>query len=91
MRDSTRLTTLDGLRGLAALAVVLLHCSELFVLDWVPHNAYLAVDFFFLLSGYVLARGFERKLRQGWAIDFLRRRLIRLYPLVVAGSLIGFV
>jgi len=48
------------------------------------------VDFFFLLSGYVIARAFDRRLQQGWVIGFLLRRLIRLYPFIVAGSLMGF-
>lgn len=86
---SARLAALDGLRGLAALAVVLLHGNEIFILPWVPKNAYLAVDFFFLLSGYVLARSFDDGLRRGGAGEFLRRRMLRLYPLIVAGSLIG--
>lgn len=67
----------------------MLHGAEIFVSPWVPYNAYLAVDFFFLLSGYVLARGFDDRLRAGWAAPFMVRRLIRLYPFVVAGSLIG--
>jgi peptidoglycan/LPS O-acetylase OafA/YrhL len=85
-----RLATLDGLRGLAAIAVALFHGSAIFNLGWIPRHAYLAVDFFFLLSGYVIGRSFDRRLQQGWVIGFLRRRLIRLYPFIVAGSLIGF-
>jgi peptidoglycan/LPS O-acetylase OafA/YrhL len=88
--NADRLTTLDGLRGLAAIAVALLHGSAIFNLGWVPLHAYLAVDFFFLLSGYVIAHAFDRRLRQGWAVGFLQRRLIRLYPFIVVGSLIGF-
>jgi peptidoglycan/LPS O-acetylase OafA/YrhL len=79
------------MRGLAALAVATMHGSSIFNLRWIPAHAYLAVDFFFLLSGYVLARGFDRLLQQqGWAIGFLLRRLIRLYPFIVLGSLMGF-
>lgn len=72
------------------MAVALMHGSSIFNLGWIPAHAYLAVDFFFLLSGYVLARAFDRRLRQGWAIGFLQRRLIRLYPFIVLGSLLGF-
>jgi peptidoglycan/LPS O-acetylase OafA/YrhL len=85
-----RLANLDGLRGMAAIAVVLMHASSAFGLGWVPVHAYLAVDFFFLLSGYVIARAYDRRLQQGWAFGFMQRRLIRLYPFIVAGSLIGF-
>jgi peptidoglycan/LPS O-acetylase OafA/YrhL len=88
--NSDRLAALDGLRGLAAMAVALLHGSTVFNLSWSPIHAYLAVDFFFLLSGYVIARAFEKRLRQGWMVGFLRRRFIRLYPIIVVGSLIGF-
>jgi len=88
--NTDRLAPLDGLRGLAAIAVALLHGTSIFNLRWVPLHAYLAVDFFFLLSGYVIARAFDRRLQQGWVIGFLQRRLIRLYPFIVMGSLLGF-
>ncbi len=85
-----RLTSLDGMRGLAAIAVATMHGSAIFNLGWGPKHAYLAVDFFFLLSGYVIARAFDRRLRQGWVIGFLQARMIRLYPIIVVGSLMGF-
>ncbi len=78
------------MRGLAAIAVVIMHGTEAFHLGWGPKHAYLAVDFFFLLSGYVIARAFDRRLQQGWVIGFLLRRTIRLYPFIVVGSLMGF-
>lgn len=88
--DPGRLASLDGLRGLAALAVVLFHVCIPLGLIAAP-NGYLAVDFFFLLSGYVLAHVYEARLRAGrigpWA--FMRRRLARLYPLVAIGVLMG--
>lgn len=86
---STRLASLDALRGVAALAVVLFHvCIPLGVIA--APNGYLAVDFFFLLSGYVLAHAYDGRLRGGGlAAWFVRVRLARLYPLAVLGVLLG--
>ncbi len=80
---------LDGLRGVAALIVILYHVFECF--DWTPApHGYLAVDFFFVLSGFVIGYAYDDRWKQGlntWS--FFRRRLIRLHPMVVAGALIG--
>jgi peptidoglycan/LPS O-acetylase OafA/YrhL len=77
--------TLDGLRGVAAITVVIFHYSIHLGHPLLP-NAYLAVDFFFALSGFVIAHAYERKLRagQGFA-SFMRKRLVRLYPLYWIG------
>src|SRR6185312_12961115 len=85
----TRLASLDALRGVAALAVVLFHvCIPLGVIA--APNGYLAVDFFFLLSGYVLALAYDGRLRKGSAAAwFIRIRLRRLYPLALIGVLMG--
>ncbi len=81
---------LDGLRGVAAFAVMAMHFSVALGLDVVP-KAYLAVDFFFVLSGYVLALAYEARLRQrGFLAPFLRVRMIRLYPLIPVGMALGF-
>jgi len=46
-----------------------------------PYRGYLAVDFFFMLSGFVLAHAYEERLRSGMkAWRFMRTRIIRLYP-----------
>jgi peptidoglycan/LPS O-acetylase OafA/YrhL len=86
---NTRLASLDALRGVAALAVVLFHvCIPLRVIA--APNGYLAVDYFFLLSGYVLARAYDGRLRRGGAAAwFIRVRLERLYPLALLGVLMG--
>ena len=55
---------LDGLRGVAAFAVVLYHLGEVFGPP-IPVNAPLAVDFFFMLSGFVLAHAYGERLRAG--------------------------
>ena len=86
-----RYDILDGLRGVAALMVILYHVFECF--DWtpVPHG-YLAVDFFFVLSGFVIGYAYDSRWQQGLTIgNFFKRRLIRLHPMVVAGALIGAV
>lgn len=85
--DRGRLDGLDGLRGIAALAVFLSH-----VFGFLDGNAYLAVDFFFMLSGYVMARSYEPRMRLGgapMARAFVVGRVRRLYPLVLLGSLAG--
>lgn len=76
---------LDGLRGFAAIAVGLLHYR------WtLMPGGYLAVDLFFMLSGFVLARSYQDALTSGLAAAaFLRKRLVRLYPLYLAGTLGG--
>ena len=81
---------LDGLRGLAALAVVWLHAAVTFDLPWVPIHAGLAVDFFFCLSGFVIAYAYDGRLCDGMRFgDFISRRLIRLYPLILFGAALG--
>lgn len=84
--------TLDGLRGIAAIAVVIFHFMEIAVP--IPNNnfiahAYLAVDFFFCLSGFVIAYAYDDKIANIGIGTFLKRRLIRLHPLVVIGSVLG--
>jgi peptidoglycan/LPS O-acetylase OafA/YrhL len=83
-----RFPTLDLLRGVAAMAVVLFHGHAMF---GVPVNGHLCVDLFFCLSGFVLGYAYDRRLHDGMtAAAFLRARLIRLYPLYLFGTLIGF-
>jgi len=83
---------LDGLRGLAAIAVVIYHFMEIAVPDYhqsfIAH-AHLAVDFFFCLSGFVIAYAYDHKLKQIGFTMFLKIRFIRLHPLVIIGSVIG--
>jgi peptidoglycan/LPS O-acetylase OafA/YrhL len=82
---------LDGLRGVAALAVALLHASLIFKLRLRPAHAYLAVDFFFCLSGFVVAYAYDDRLRSVMnASQFLKRRLIRLYPMIFIGVILGY-
>src|SRR5215468_7063340 len=84
---------LDGLRGSAALLVVLFHVQGITV-DFtqgkllLPH-AYLAVDFFFALSGFVIGYAYDDRWGRMTTLEFFRIRLIRLHPLVVLGTLLG--
>jgi peptidoglycan/LPS O-acetylase OafA/YrhL len=84
---------LDGLRGVAALSVVIFHCFEVFTFDnryvQLMNHGYIAVDFFFLLSGFVIAYSYDDRWGAMTQWDFYKRRLIRLQPMVVMGSLIG--
>jgi peptidoglycan/LPS O-acetylase OafA/YrhL len=80
---------LDGLRGVAALTVAVTHAWLLLGFQAVPHG-YLAVDFFFALSGFVIAHAYEQRLRDGMGLSaFLKARTIRLYPMIVLGVLAG--
>lgn len=90
MSTTRHFAALDGLRGVAALAVLLLHVVDPFHLSYLPLHAPLAVDFFFALSGFVIAHAYEDRLRAGMPfLQFARIRMIRLYPLVVVGMLFG--
>lgn len=91
MSGSSRLVGLDGLRGIAALSVVMLH-AIMAQTGSSQGNAYLAVDFFFLLSGYVMARTYEKRFCDNLGpIGFLRIRLRRLWPTMALGGAIGLV
>ena len=81
--------TLDGLRGVAAIAVVLHHYG-LETGAALEHSAFVAVDFFFVLSGFVIAFAYEPRFAGGLqAGNFLIVRLIRLYPLYMLGCTIS--
>ena len=78
-------TTFDGLRGVAALLVVSRHVGPYFGPLSFPES-YLAVDLFFLLSGFVIANAYDARLAKGgFMTDFFKIRMIRLYPLYAAG------
>lgn len=81
---------LDGLRGVAAAGIVWLHITSVCGIFRVPPNAFLAVDFFFCLSGFVVAHAYGRAVRDvPSALAVLRRRAVRLMPMALIGSLIG--
>ena len=84
-----RLVTLDVMRGVAAVFVCLSHFNEL-AGGWYPRFAYLAVDLFFILSGFVIARAYDERLRTSMTFgDFFWRRLTRLLPILIIGAFLG--
>ncbi len=83
---------LDGLRGIAALAVVIFHFMEWVFSDYSKNfigHGFLAVDFFFCLSGFVIGYAYDNRMEQLGVIEFFKSRLIRLHPLVILGSILG--
>lgn len=83
---------LDGLRGVAALMVLVYHVFEGFCtspLDQRCNHGYLAVPFFFILSGFVIGYAYDDRWGRMGVWGFLRRRLVRLHPMVIAGVLLG--
>jgi len=86
--SKTRLPILDGLRGVAALIVVAYHIFDLDQVICVNHG-YLAVDFFFILSGYIMGYAYDDRWNTMSIGSFIKRRLIRLHPMVIIGSIIG--
>lgn len=88
-----RYELLDGLRGVAALLVILFHFGEGFATtptdQWINHG-YLAVDFFFILSGFVIGYAYDDRWTRGMtARRFMWRRVVRLHPMVVLSMLLG--
>lgn len=83
--EKQRFVVLDGMRGLAALAVITDHVQSDLLRAMLP-GRYLAVDFFFVLSGFVLAHVYLQRLQGGMSFwSFMRVRVIRLYPLYLVG------
>ncbi len=83
---------LDGLRGVAAIMVVIYHVFEANSagpLYQIVNHGYLAVDFFFLLSGFVIGYAYDDRWRKMSIGEFFKRRLVRLQPMVVMGAIIG--
>jgi peptidoglycan/LPS O-acetylase OafA/YrhL len=88
-QGTQRLAALDGLRAVAALGVLLYHFASWTGRPELFAHGYLGVDFFFCLSGFVLAHAFERR-QIGWPA-YLWIRIVRIWPLLVLSTLIGAV
>jgi peptidoglycan/LPS O-acetylase OafA/YrhL len=83
---------LDGLRGVAALVVVAFHLLETHApnrFEQLINHGYLAVDFFFLLSGFVIGYAYDARWRSMTLGEFCKRRLFRLHPMIVVAMALG--
>ena len=82
----------SGLRGVAAVLVVMFHLFETYspgVPYQIINHGYLAVDFFFVLSGFVIGYAYDERWNKMTTWQFFKRRLIRLHPMLMMGTLIG--
>jgi len=87
--ESHRFLLLDALRGIASLFIVSFHFPSAMTAS-IAANGPLAVDFFFCLSGFIIAFSYENRLAKGLSFkDFTVTRMIRLYPIYALGSLVG--
>lgn len=84
---------LDALRGVAAVTVVMFHILEIFSegdhTQQIINHGYLAVDFFFMLSGYVMAHAYDDRWDRMTVLDFLKRRIMRLHPMIIVAMIVG--
>ena len=91
---------LDGLRGVAAILVLFYHVFEGFSFAEITNGAgegiiktlnhgHIAVDFFFMLSGFVLCYAYDDRWWVMSTWQFFKRRLVRLHPMLVLGAVIG--
>lgn len=92
---------LDGLRGVAAILVLFYHIFEGFSFAELQNKAgdgiittlnhgHIAVDFFFILSGFVISYAYDDRWKKMSTWQFFKRRLIRLHPMLIMGAVIGF-
>lgn len=92
LNSKPRYEILDGLRGVAAMLVVAYHLFETYYggqPDQPINHGYLAVDFFFVLSGFVIGYAYDDRWDKMSTWAFFKRRLIRLHPMVIFGTFFG--
>ena len=92
LASKPRYEILDGLRGVAAMLVLAYHLFEIHYhggVDQPINHGYLAVDFFFVLSGFVIGYAYDDRWNKMSTCSFFKRRLIRLHPMVIFGTLFG--
>ncbi len=92
LASKPRYEILDGLRGVAAMIVVAFHLFETYSAgpdSQILNHGYLAVDFFFVLSGFVIGYAYDDRWSEMSTWNFFKRRLIRLHPMLIMGTVIG--
>ena len=92
LESKPRYEILDGLRGVAAMLVVVYHLFETYfhgAPDQPANHGYLAVDFFFVLSGFVIGYAYDDRWGKMTTWGYVKRRLIRLHPMVIFGTSFG--
>lgn len=92
LESKPRYEILDGLRGVAAMIVVAFHLFETYShgpQSQILNHGYLAVDFFFVLSGFVIGYAYDNRWDRMTTRGFFKRRITRLHPMVIMGSIIG--
>ena len=92
LASKPRYEILDGLRGVAAVLVVLFHLLETYSngqSTQIINHGYLAVDFFFVLSGFVIGYAYDDRWDKMSTWGFFKRRLVRLQPMVIMGTVVG--
>ena len=102
INQKTHYEFLDGLRGVAAILVLIYHIFEGFafaesvngdgsgIITTLNHG-HIAVDFFFILSGFVISYAYDDRWTKMNIREFFKRRLIRLHPMLIAGAIIGVI
>jgi peptidoglycan/LPS O-acetylase OafA/YrhL len=89
IQANARYDTLDGMRGIAAISVMINHFT-VYAGFTIFEHASLSVDVFFILSGFVIFHSYGNRLKGNMtAVEYVLRRIIRLYPMFIAGLLIG--
>lgn len=92
LASKPRYEILDGLRGVGAMIIVGFHLFEPYShgpMDQVLNHGYLGVDFFFVLSGFVIGYAYDDRWGKMNTWGFFKRRLVRLHPMVIMGTIIG--
>jgi len=93
MRTGKRIRTLDALRGIFALMIILDHANNgsFIFQNFIVKNADYFVDYFFVLSGFVISYNYSAKIKNFACFkDFMGRRMIRLYPLLLYTTMLFF-